>query len=146
MADMLNPDTWKNQWEAFMKAPYIIFPLIISVMAAVWWLRGAILQGQIDVLVRENASQNAIFENRRQLAAEKVELANQAKSEVERQLNDLKASSVGNDALVTMVSRLEQAIEKVSAANNAVVKAAVGAADGRATVSGVGAVKLESPK
>jgi len=144
--DVLNPDIWKRQWEAFMNAPYIFLPLLIIAAVAVWWGRGAVLEERIAVLKAQNESQNTIFENRRQLATEKVELANQAKSEVERQLNDLKASSVGNDALARRLERLEQAIEKVSAANNAVVKAAVGDAEGRATVSGTGAVKLEPSK
>jgi hypothetical protein len=109
MADIFSSDTWKQQWEAVMKAPYIIFPLLILVAAAVWWLRGTILQGQIDILKAENASQNTIFESRWQLAAEKIELANQAKAEVERQLNSLKVSSAGNDILAARVARLEQA-------------------------------------
>jgi len=75
MWDMFNPDAWKHQWEAFMKAPYIVFPILILAMTAVWLIRGE----RIAVLEAENTSQNTIFENRRQLAAEKVELANREK-------------------------------------------------------------------
>jgi hypothetical protein len=144
MADVLSPEIWKHQWEAFMSAPYIIFPLLILAAGAVWWLRGALVKEQIAVLKAENESQNTIFENRRQLAAEKVELANQAKAEVERQFNDLKASLVGNDALAARVARMESAIEKLSAANNA-VRSAIGIASGASTATAISDSFLNTP-
>ena len=137
MSDMLNVDTWKHQWDAFMSAPYIIgtllFIVLIIAVPSTWWFRGATLRGlitslreQIVSLKAENAGQKEIFENRRQLAVEKVELAYQAKSDVERQLNDLRAASVGDDAIAPRLAGLKQAIDKASIANNAVVSAAVG--------------------
>jgi hypothetical protein len=64
-------------------------------------------------------------------AAEKVELANLAKAEVERQFKDLKTDiSAGNGTLADRVAKMEGAIEKLSTANKAVgVSEAVGFGD-----------------
>jgi hypothetical protein len=68
--------TWKQQWDAFMSAPYIIGPILIIMAAAAWWFRGKTLGGVIAGL-RERMT---VFEERLQLAAEKAALANEAKN------------------------------------------------------------------
>jgi hypothetical protein len=135
MADVLKLD-WKRQWEALMNAPYVIIPPLIVGALASWWFCSTLYQSEI-----------AALRERIQLAAEKVELANQAKAEVERKVNDLHTSLAGNDALLARVAKLEDAIRKLSLANDAVRSVVgTGAATSQGTVSGAGAFKLGPPK
>ena len=86
----LSLDEWKRQWDALMRAPYIICPLLIFAVGVAWWLRGSQLQEQIGALKEAIKTQNEIFENRRQLAAERIDLANVAKAEVEKAVQRIK--------------------------------------------------------
>jgi hypothetical protein len=110
--DALNPDTWKQQWEAFMNAPYIIITPSLIIAVATWWIRGW---------------QVRVYKERLQLASERTAFANEAKDDVIRQFNDLKAEAAkaGNGALAARVANVEAAIEKLSVANNA-VRSAIG--------------------
>lgn len=101
---MFNPDTWKQQWAALMSAPYIIFPLLVVVAGAVWWIRG----WQIKV-----------FKDRLQLASERVAWANEVRDEAvraanfERQFKELKAEIVadaGNSALAESLAKVTAAV------------------------------------
>jgi len=113
--DVFNPEAWKQQLAAFMSYPYIMLTGIAITAGIVWWFRGF---------------QIKIFEDRLKLAADKVELADRAKNEVETQFRAYKdeiATGGGKDALIERVANVEAAIEKLSAANNA-VRSAIGAA------------------
>jgi hypothetical protein len=136
MLDLFSPDVWKRQWEAFMKAPYVIFPTLIVGTVVSWWFCSMIHQSEI-----------AGLRERIQLAAEKVELANQAKAEVEREVNGLNISSNCNGDLPVRVAKVEDAIRKLSLANDAVRSVVgTGTANGEATASGAGAFKLGPTK
>ncbi|HEY8650534.1 MAG TPA: hypothetical protein VIL70_06425 [Chthoniobacterales bacterium] len=138
---MSNPDTWKQQWEAFMNAPYIMFPLLLFVAGAVWWFRGKMSEATVAGL-REQINglreQINIFNARLQLAAEKASLADEAKDELERQFQTYKAevaAKAGNGAFDARIAKVEASIEKLAAANNA-VRSAIGVAAGVFTVTG----------
>jgi hypothetical protein len=123
--DVLNPDIWKQQWSAFVSAPYIIAPLIAGAVWLGWWLRGIKSEGKIGGLNERIAG----FEDQLKFATEKASSANQAKDEVIRQFNDLKEEVVAtaeNVALTARVAKIEAAIEKLSTANNAVSSAISG--------------------
>jgi hypothetical protein len=118
--DLLNPDVWKQQLAAFMTYPYIMVTGIVLTAGIVWWFRGF---------------QIKVFEARLQYADERAAGANEAKDEVVRKFNDLKAEA-GSGALAARVATLEVAIEKLSAANNA-VRSAIGVAVGVSTETSI---------
>jgi hypothetical protein len=120
--DMPNLDTWKQQWTAFMSAPYIMFSFILGGGLVGWWLRWIKSEGRIAGL----NGRISVFEDRLKLAAEQVALADRAKDEVVRQFNDLKAGVAGNGALAERVAKVEAALNELAAANNAVRSAVSG--------------------
>lgn len=120
--DLFDLDLWKQQWQAFMNAPYIIAPFIAGAGLAGWWLRALKSGRKIDGL----AGRIALFEDRLKFASEKAESANQAKDEVERQFQIYKAEVTANsgaDQLTILAAKVDAAIAQFSAASNAVSSA-----------------------
>jgi hypothetical protein len=109
--DLSNPDTWKQQWTAFMSAPYIVAPVLMVFGGLVGGLLGRIagLKGRISV-----------FEDRLKLAATQAESARQAKDEVaaEFEIYKAEAAKAENAALGASAARVEGAIVRFAAANN----------------------------
>ena len=110
--DVSNPDTWKQQWTAFISAPYIVAPVLMVFGGLVGGLLGRIagLKGRISV-----------FEDRLKLAAEQAESAREAKEEVATEFETYKAevaARVENAALGASAARVEGAILRFAAANN----------------------------
>jgi hypothetical protein len=111
---LFSPGSWEQQWTDFMKYPYIMAVGVAITTIVVWWFRGF---------------QIKIFERQLKLAADKVDLADRAKDEVERQFRAYKeevASKVGNGALSARVTNVEAALAELSAASNAVRSALTG--------------------
>jgi hypothetical protein len=54
--DMLKLEEWKQQWIAFMNAPYGMIPSFALVALAAWWFRGKTTEGTIAGLKAEVAS------------------------------------------------------------------------------------------
>ncbi len=127
--DLFNLNTWEQQWGAFVSAPYIIGPLILGAFLAGLWFRGKTSQGQIDAL-----------NERLRLAADRAAIANEARNEVEKKFDAYKADT-GNSELAAQVAT---AIEKLSAANNA-VNSAVGIT-GVSAVASAGTVGIRIDK
>lgn len=122
--DVFNSE-WKQQWETFLKAPYIIASFMVAAWWIGWFLRGIKSERRIDGL-----------ESQLKLASGKVELADRAKDEVIRQFSDLKeevAANAGKGPLAARMATVEAAIENFSAANNA-VRSAIGIAVGASSV------------
>jgi hypothetical protein len=113
--DLSNPDTWKQQWTAFMSAPYIVAPVLMVFGGLVGGLLGRIagLKGRISV-----------FEDRLKLAAKQAESARQAKDEVATEFQTYKAevaakaTKAKSAALGASAARVEGAIMRLAAANN----------------------------
>jgi hypothetical protein len=142
--DIFNSDFWKQQWEAFVTAPFIMLPPIAIAAWAGWWLKGTVSEGTIASLKgrlelakdRKSADefegkiavlklQIALFENRLKLADEKVELADKTRAEVERQFKAFKdevAADVGSSH-AAQAAKVDAAIADFSVANNAVSSA-----------------------
>lgn len=124
--EIINQDIWKQQWVAFMSAPFIIFPIITIVGIAVWWFRGTMLRSAISGL-REQIN---VYDARLKLAAEQAISSDRAKDEVERQFQAYKTevlAKADNDMLSTRIVKVEAAIRQLAVANSAV----------RSTLSGV---------
>jgi len=141
--DPFSRDAWKQQWDAFVSAPFIIFPPLAVVAFIVWWFRGRIDEA-VAAGLRE---QIKAFETRLQLADDKAARANEIKEDVVGQFNTLKlevAAKVANGDLTGRVVRLEAAIEKLSAANNA-VRSAIGVAAGASAVTGISGPLSNTP-
>jgi hypothetical protein len=112
--DMSNPDIWKQQWTAFTSAPFIVAPLVVFVGLVCWWLRGIRIAGLKGRIL--------VFEDRLKLAAEQAESARQAKDEVAREFETYEAevaANAENAALGASAARVEGAILRFAAANNA---------------------------
>ena len=109
--DVSNPDTWKQQWTAFMSAPYIVAPVLMVFGGLVGLLLGRIagLKGRISV-----------FEDRLKLAAKQAESARQAKDAVATEFETYKeeAAKAGNAALGASAARVQGAILRFAAVNN----------------------------
>jgi hypothetical protein len=109
--DVSNPDTWKQQWTAFISAPYIVAPVLMVFGGLVGGLLGRIagLKGRISV-----------FEDRLKLAAKQAESARQAKDEVATEFEAYKeeAAKAENAALGTSAARVQGAILRFAAVNN----------------------------
>jgi hypothetical protein len=110
--DVSNPDTWKQQWTAFMSAPYIVAPVLMVFGGLVGGLLGRIagLKGRISVL-----------EDRLKFAAELAESARQAKDEAATEFETYKAevaTKAEDAALGASAARVEGAIVRFAAANN----------------------------
>jgi hypothetical protein len=131
-------DTWKLQWVAFLSAPYIIIPFIVVAGGIGWWLRGLKSERRIDGL----EGRIAVFEDRLKLAAEKVVSSNEARDDVIRQFQGYRAEVAGNAEYrmpTALMERLEAALEKLVAADNA-VSSVVGVA---ARVSAASSMRVE---
>ena len=110
--DVSNPYTWKQQWTAFISAPYMVAPVLMVFGGLVGGLLGRIagLKGRISV-----------FEDRLKLAPKQAESARQAKDEVATEFETYKAevaARVENAALGASAAKVEGAILRFAAANN----------------------------
>jgi len=135
--DPFNPDTWKQQWEVFMSARYIIISFVAGAGVIGWWLRGLKSERRIDGL----EGRIAVFEDRLKLAGRKAVTANEARDDVIRQFQTYKTevtATAGNTTLAAMAAKLEIALAKLGAANNA-----VGSAIGAARISGVSSMRVQ---
>lgn len=62
--DAFKPEEWKQQWIAFMNAPYIMLPLLAVVALAAWWFRGKTTEGTIAGLKGQVAVFNSLQRRR----------------------------------------------------------------------------------
>lgn len=136
-----------KEWPMITGAPHLFFGgiFVIAVFEgmALWLLFSWVYRRHIDGMKAQFAGQNAgligrieVYEDRLKCAAEKVELANRAKAEVETQFNDLRAeisATAENGTLAERVANVEAAIGKLSAANTA-----IGVAVGISEAIGIG--------
>jgi hypothetical protein len=109
---LLNPDTWKQQWTAFMSAPYIVAPLLMLFGGLVGLLLGRIATLKVRI---------SVFEDRLKLAAEQAESARQAKDEVAKEFETYEvevAAKAENAALGASAARVQGAILRFAAVNN----------------------------
>jgi len=134
--EVFNSDAWKQQWATLTNAPYLMLPLLALVAVAAWWFRGKTSEGEIKGLRERIAG----FEDLLKFAAEKAASANEARDEVQKQFQAYKAevsAYTGKADLAEIAAKMDAAIEKLSAANQA-VSSAVGIAGGRSAAVGVG--------
>jgi hypothetical protein len=118
VADVSNPNTWKQQWTAFASTPYIIPPLILFAGLVGWWLKGTMSKGRI---ARLNA-RISVFEDRLKLAAIQADSTRQAKNEVAREFQIYRAEVAAraeNAAIGASAARVEGAIVRFAASCNA---------------------------
>jgi hypothetical protein len=119
---MFNPVIWKQQWEAFLSAPYIIVPFIAAAWWIGWWLRGVRSKGKIDGLKGEIA----VFKDHLKFTADKVVSANEARDDFIEQFQAYKAEVSANSGYLiptAMMAKLDAALDKLVAADNAVSSA-----------------------
>jgi hypothetical protein len=140
---IFNTDTWKQQWETFLNAPYIIASFMSVAWLIGWWLRGIKSGRRIDGL----EARIIVFEDRLKFAAEKVSTSNEARDDVLRQFQAYRAevaANAGNITLAATAAKLEAALDKLGAANNA-VSSAIGVAAGTSTATGISGPLSNTP-
>jgi hypothetical protein len=142
--DVFSAEAWSQQWAVFKSAPYIVLSFVALTAAAVWWFRDKVADARkADATIAGLRERIGVFEQRLNLAAEKVERANEAKNEVKRQFQTFKAevqSNAERDALAATAAKVDEALQVLSTAN-AEVRSAVGTSVGVSTATGVGATR-----
>jgi hypothetical protein len=141
---IFNPDTWKQQWETFLNAPYIIASFMAVAGLISWWLRGIKSGRRIDGL----EGRIIVFEDRLKFADERAARANEVRDDVIGQFQTYKAevaaASAGNSTLSATAARLEAALDKLVAVTNE-TRSAIGIAAGTSTVTGISGSLSNTP-
>jgi hypothetical protein len=131
---MFTLDTWKQQWGAFLSAPYIIASFMAGAGLIGWWLRGIKSGRRIDGLEAESKLAN-------KRAAWAIEVRDEAIKAIEakRQFEDLRAGIVANEGstLTELKAKVEAAVEKLEAAEKT-VRSAIAIAAGGSEAIGIG--------
>jgi hypothetical protein len=133
---VFNTDTWKQQWETFLNAPYVIASFMAVAGLIGWWLRGVKSGRRIDGL----EGRIIVFEDRLKFADERAAHADEVRDDVIRQFQTYRAevdvANIGNSALSTTAAKLEAALDKlVSATNEA--RSAIGVDGGASATTGI---------
>jgi hypothetical protein len=130
---VFNPDTWKQQWETFLNAPYIIASFMVVAAFIGWWFRGIKSERRIDGL----EGRIIIFEDRLKFADERAVRANEVRDDVIGQFQTYKAEVVsanaGNSTLSATAAKLEATLDKLVAVTNE-TRSAIGVAVGASSV------------
>jgi mannitol-specific phosphotransferase system IIBC component len=117
--DALKPEVWKQQWEAFMSAPYVQLPLLAAAAVLTWWICSQLYKAKTEGLQQ----QLAVREERLKAVEEKVGMQKEAREEAERRFVALKTeigSGSSSAGLNERVAALETALASIKVANTAV--------------------------
>src|SRR6266852_6133487 len=116
--DLSDPKTWTEGFRVVIGAPYIVVPLLILVGGAAWWLKDKIDDGEIRGL---NAKNDAL-DQRLQLAADRAQIVQEARDELEKQVEALKAqiaAGATRETLTPAATKIDVAIGKFAQASDA---------------------------
>jgi hypothetical protein len=122
---LLKAEFWQQQRIAFTSAFWMMLPLLVAVVWAVWWFRGTRFAGKIDGL----EAKIGVLNERLNLAADKVAIADRAKDELEKQVQTLrvelaaltaKAENASLAKVEAQLQKVEIATGNLATANNAV--------------------------
>jgi hypothetical protein len=133
---------WEKELPVIIGAPHLfwggILAITVSLGLLIWFLFNWGYRRELAGLKKESegiiAGLNGrieVFEERLKCASEKLDLANQARAEIERQFKTYKeevATNVGKAALAVTEAKVDAAIDELAAANNAVSSAIASAA------------------
>src|SRR4051794_28702830 len=72
--DPFSSETWKQQWEVLMSAPYVFMPLIALALMLGWWIGSKLAGARVEVL-----------EERLKLAVDQERYVQHARTELEKQ-------------------------------------------------------------
>jgi hypothetical protein len=130
---IFSTDTWKQQWETFLNAPYIIASFMAVAWLIGWWLRGIKSERRIDGL----EGRVIVFEDRLKFADERAARANEVRDDVIRQFQTYKAevasANIENSALAATAAKIEAALDKLVTVTNE-TRSAIGIAVGASSV------------
>ena len=110
--DLSELQTWKDGVAVVLSAPHIVVPALITAAGAGWWLKAAIGKGE-----------NAALKERLQLAREREADAKEKQTELEKQVQELKARTAAGaprEELAAISARVDVALGEFTTANNAV--------------------------
>jgi hypothetical protein len=131
---VFSTDTWKQQWETFLNAPYIIVSFMAAAGLIGWWLRGMKSGRKIDGL----AGRIIVFEDRLKFADERAAHADEVRDDVIRQFQtyrtEVDAANAGNSVLAATAAKLETSLDKLVAVTNE-TRSAIGIVVGASSVT-----------
>jgi len=116
--DLSDPKTWTEGFRVVIGAPYIVVPLLILVGGAAWWLKDKIDDGEIRGLKAKNDA----LDQRLQLAADRAQIVQEARDELEKQVEALKAqiaAGATRETLAPAATKIDVALGKFAQANAA---------------------------
>jgi hypothetical protein len=127
--DPFKPETWKQQWDAFMTAPYLLMPLIIAALILGWWIGKRLASAGLDGLngTIDNLRANiGVLEARLDFASDREKDVHRTSANLEKQIQDLTAqiaAGASNKQLIATSAKVDVAITQFSTANNALATA-----------------------
>lgn len=110
--DLSDPQVWKDGISVVVGAPHVVVPLLIAAAGAGWWLKSAIAKGAKDAITE-----------RLQLARERETDAKEKQTELEKQVEELRAKTAAGASqkeLAAITEKVEAALGEFKTANNAV--------------------------
>jgi hypothetical protein len=141
---VFDTDTWKQQWETFLNAPYIIASFMAGAGMIGWWLCGIKSGRKIDGL----EARIIVFEDRLKFADERAAHADEVRDDVIRQFQtyrtEVDAANIGNSALSATAAKLEAALDKLVAATNE-ARSAIGVGAGTSAATGISGPLSNTP-
>lgn len=123
--DVLKTEDLQRLWALIQNAPVPTLSLLGAVVAlsatAAWFSRGQVVDSKVAGLEQ----QLAVRDDRLKLAEEKVQAQIQARQEVERQFNELKAQPRPEALMSARLDALESALARYQGASKALESAVV---------------------
>jgi hypothetical protein len=123
--DPFSPETWKNQWEVFISAPYLAMPLMVMALMVGWWIGNRLAGARLEGLNGSIDNFKATVENlkeRLDFAKDREADVQRARTELEQKVLELKAqiaAGAPNEKLAAASAKVGVAITDFSTANNA---------------------------
>jgi hypothetical protein len=116
--DLSDPKTWTEELRVVIGAPHIVVPLLLLVGGGAWWLKDKIDDGE----VRGLKAKNEVLDERLKLAADREQAVQEARDELEKQVEELKAqiaAGATRETLAPVTARVDAALGEFRSANTA---------------------------
>jgi hypothetical protein len=147
--DYTKSEFWAQQWATFQNDFWVMLPLFVGVVVAVWWLRGWMskreiggLKGEISVLEQRLKAQISVMEERLKFAAEQMAASDRVTDELEKQFQ-LYKEKVAIEGSKASPAKVDAAIVGVAKSNTEIRSKLVNALMKRETDRGTPVIKID---
>jgi outer membrane murein-binding lipoprotein Lpp len=123
--DLLDPNTWKQQWELIRNAPYLLIPSLVLALAAGWWLGNRLAAAKVEGLKATIENLNTRIAGLKEdlgRVRQREEDVRQANARLEKyfdKLNTLIVTNAPREELIPVLRKVDVAVTESSTANNA---------------------------